>query len=304
MTLVGIGFRSELEVLFSEDSPGAECVELIANRYFGNEGVARPWEIDDLNPVPVILHGLSGNVASVTGPSEAYLDRVRRLAHHVAAAAYSDHLAFTGTRDRDLGHLAPNLFDDELLQCSARHVATIAAATGQRVRLENLATTVTVTGSTYTPEEFYLRLLDVSDGWDCLLDLTNIWINSQNRRVDPVGFIDAIPADRIGYVHLAGGERFDGELVDSHSQAVHQEVFDLLAYLLERASPEFIIVERDSNWVGAVEEVRNDVATARALVAAAPATAASSAPALQSTEPAGKDDGSANNQLTLAGGAQ
>jgi uncharacterized protein (UPF0276 family) len=268
VTLIGAGFRPELEVLFSGDGRVVECAELIANRYFGNDGVARPWELEALEGQPLILHGLSGNVASVTGPSAAYLERIDRLARDTHAAAYSDHLAFTGTRERDLGHLAPNLFDDELLDCCARHVETIARATGRRVRLENLATTVTITGSAYTPEEFYLRLLEASDGWDCLVDLTNIWINSQNRSVDPVGFIDAIPPERIGYVHLAGGQRFHGELVDSHSQAVHPEVFDLLAYLLERAAPEFVIIERDSNWTGAVDEVRADLATARSLVAA------------------------------------
>jgi hypothetical protein len=276
VTLVGASFRSELQALFTEDGRTVECAELIANRYFGNDGVSRPWELEGLEVAPVILHGLSGNVASVTGPSESYLKRVDRLARHTRAAAYSDHLAFTGTRERELGHLAPNLFDDELVQFSARHVETIAAATGRRVRLENLATTVTITGSTYTPEEFYLRLLEASDGWDCLIDLTNIWINSQNRRVDSVGFIDAIPPERIGYVHLAGGQWLHGELVDSHSQAVHPEVFDLLAYLLERAAPEFIIIERDSNWVGAMDEIRNDLAKARSLVACSAAASATS----------------------------
>ena len=80
--------------------------------------------------------------------------------------------------------------------------------------LENLATKTTIAGSSYTPEEFYLALLERSDGWDCLLDLTNIWINSQNRQVDPVKFIDSLPPDRIGYLHLAGGIKSHGEWVD------------------------------------------------------------------------------------------
>jgi len=298
VTLVGAGFRPELEVLFTGEERVPECAELIANRYFGNDGVARPWELEALEGTPVILHGLSGNVASVTGPSDAYLERIECLGRHTQAAAYSDHLAFTGTRERDLGHLAPNLFDDELIECSARHVARMVAMTGRRVRLENLATTVTITGSRYTPEEFYLRLLEASDGWDCLVDLTNIWINSQNRLVDPVGFIDAIPPERIGYVHLAGGERFHGELVDSHSQAVHPEAFDLLAYLLERAAPEFIIIERDSNWVGAVDEIRADLATARSLVVASASVTAT----VRAAPDARLSEGDV--QFTLAGGAE
>ena len=159
---------------------------------------------------------------------------------------YSDHLAFTASRDRSLGHLAPNLFDDDLLDRACRHVELMAEVTGRRVCLENLATKTTITGSKYTPEEFYLRLIEKSDAWDCHIDLTNIWINSQNRPVDAVEFVRSIPRERIRYVHLAGGRWIHDELVDSHSEAVHPEAFELLGLLLEISEPEAVMVERDS----------------------------------------------------------
>jgi uncharacterized protein (UPF0276 family) len=267
MTLVGAGYRHELAGLFHGEQPVADCFELVADRYFGDKGFSRPWELRGIAGVPTIVHGLCGNAASVHGPDAAYLRQIRRLADAIDAIAYSDHLALTGVTGRALGHLAPNLFDDELLAATCRNIDTMVDTTGRRVRLENLATKTMITGSAYTPEEFYLRLLDASSKWDCLLDLTNIWINSRNRPVDPLWFLDALPPDRIGYIHLAGGMQSHGEWVDSHSNAVHEEVFELLDYLLTRATPQAIIIERDSNWTGAEAELRADLSRVRQIVA-------------------------------------
>jgi uncharacterized protein (UPF0276 family) len=268
MTMVGVGYRPEIAGILSASDPAAGCVELVADRYFGEHGFRRAWELRHAATVPVIIHGLCGNAASVHGPEDAYLGQIRRLADAVGAIAYSDHLAFTGVAGRALGHLAPNLFDDDLLGAAARNIEKIVNVTGRRVCLENLATKTMISGSAYSPEEFYLRLLEASGQWDCLLDLTNLWINAQNRQADPAAFIDAIPAGRVGYVHLAGGIRVHGEWVDSHSQPVHEEVFGLLDYLLARTAPAAVIIERDSNWPGAAAELLADLARVREIVAA------------------------------------
>jgi uncharacterized protein len=269
MTLVGAGYRPELAGLFHGDDPVVECLELIADRYFGDgEDFGRAWELRQIAGIPAIIHGLCGNGASVHGPDEDYLGQIRRLADAVSAIVYSDHLAMTGVTGRSLGHLAPNLFDDELLAAAAANIARITEATGRRVCLENLAIKTRISGSRYSVEEFYLRLLEASDQWDCLIDLTNIWINSMNRPVDPVAFIDALPPERIGYIHLAGGIYDRGEWIDSHSQAVHSEVFELLDHLLDRATPVAVIIERDNNFSGAEAELRADLGRVRDIVAA------------------------------------
>ena len=266
MTLVGAGYRPEMPGLFHGEEPAVDCAELVADRYFGETGFSRAWELRRLAGLPTIAHGLCGNTASVHGPDPAYLAQIRRLVDAIDAIAYSDHMALTGVTGRALGHLAPNLFDDELLTAAARNIAMMVDVTGRRPCLENLATKTMITGSAYTVEEFYVRLLDVSDQWDCLIDLTNIWINSQNRDVDPLRFIDSIPAERVGYIHLAGGIKEHGEWVDSHSNAVHDEVFELLDYLLARAAPIAVIIERDTNFAGAEAELRADLGRVRQIV--------------------------------------
>jgi uncharacterized protein (UPF0276 family) len=269
--LVGAGYRPELATLFADPADvGIEVAELIADRYFADDGFNRSWELHTLSEadIQIVVHGLSGNTVSFLGPSEDYLANIRRLADRVSALAYSDHLALTATEGRALGHLAPNRFDDDLLERAAANIERMVRATGRRPRLENLATSIMMTGSQYGIEEFYLRMLDASDQWDCLVDVTNLWMNSQNRPLDPQAFIDQIPPDRIRYVHLAGGHLSHGHWVDSHSHPVHDGAFEILEYLLSRATPEVIIVERDTNWENAAEQVIADVQRARDLVAA------------------------------------
>jgi uncharacterized protein (UPF0276 family) len=269
MTLVGAAYRTSLAKLFTSSPPEVDCTEFLADRYFSPRGLIRGAELEQAGDLPVVIHGTSGNVASVTGPEVGYLEAVRRLCDYTHAIIYSDHVAFTGAHGRDLGHLSPNLFDDELLDAASRNVALINEVTGLRPCLENLAGKTMISGSKYTPEEFYLRLLDASDGWDCLLDLTNVWINAQNRPVDPIAFVEAIPPERVRVVHLAGGRWLHGELVDTHSQSVHEEVYPLLAFTLERACPDVVMVERDSNWENAYAEVQHDLGEARRIVEAA-----------------------------------
>jgi uncharacterized protein len=263
MTLVGISFLPELEALLDL----AECIELIGERYIGPAGTRRAWELDTVSAVPSIqVHGLNGNLASVTGPEPGYLDRMRRLADRVDARLFSDHLALTCVGGHALGHLAPNLFDAPLLTCCVAHVERTAHMLGRPVLVENLATTVQLPGSAWTPEEFFLRLLDATDACDALLDLTNVWTNSQNFGFDPSDVVCAVPHDRIRSIHLAGGSLVGQTWIDSHSWPVHDEVFGLLDQVLTRCRPQTIIIERDARFATAVSDVTADVARVRAML--------------------------------------
>jgi uncharacterized protein len=257
VTLVGISFRPELEGLLEL----AGCVELVSERYTGPAGTRRAWELDAASVVPSVqLHGLVGNLASVTGPAPDYLDRMRRLADRVDAAFFSDHLALTCAGGHPLGHLAPNLFDPSLLSSCIEHVERTAGIVARPVLVENLAATVQLPGSTWTAEEFYLRLLDATDACDALLDLTNLWTNGQNFGFDPIEILSALPGDRIRSIHLAGGSLVGGQWIDSHAWPVHEEVFDLLDAVLARSQPDTIILERDARFDVACADMTADLA--------------------------------------------
>jgi len=107
--------------------------------------------------------------------------------------------------------------------------------------------------------EFLAALLDRTDAL-LLLDVANVYANAVNRGHDPRAMLDRIldlvPADRIGYVHVAGGGvRHDeaglpgGELYhDTHTDPVPDAVLGLLAHLVERAPGVPVLLERDGRY--------------------------------------------------------
>ncbi|MFD7478084.1 DUF692 family multinuclear iron-containing protein [Streptomyces sp. NPDC059837] len=76
------------------------------------------------------------------------------------------------------------------------------------------------------------------------LDLHNVYANSLNLpgyRTDE--YLDALPLDRVIAVHLAGGSWRDGLYHDWHDSPVPEPVWEMLQWLLERASPAAVTLE-------------------------------------------------------------
>ncbi len=59
--------------------------------------------------------------------------------------------------------------------------------------------------------------------------------------------------------------RFNGFWHDSHSTAVHSEVFELFGRLSQKAAIDCIIIERDANYTTAQHDLINDIQQARRL---------------------------------------
>ncbi|MCY3988552.1 MAG: DUF692 family protein, partial [Gammaproteobacteria bacterium] len=95
--------------------------------------------------------------------------------------------------------------------------------------------------------EFLTAVLEEAD-CGLLLDVNNVYVNSTNHGYDPRAFLDAIPADRVLYLHTAGHyDEAPDLLIDTHGATVKEEVWDLLAYAYKRLGPRPTVLERDFN---------------------------------------------------------
>ncbi len=90
-----------------------------------------------------------------------------------------------------------------------------------------------------------------------LLDLHNLHANAVNFGESAVDMLDAIPCERIGYLHLAGGHRIrmvaddptTERLLDDHVHPTPAAVLELLERLAARCPyPMTVIVERDGRY--------------------------------------------------------
>jgi len=95
--------------------------------------------------------------------------------------------------------------------------------------------------------DFFNAVITEAD-CDVLLDVNNIYVNSVNHDYDAEKFLQAIPAERISYAHIAGHYvEADDFLVDTHGAEIIEPVWQLLhkAYALYGVFP--TLLERDFN---------------------------------------------------------
>ena len=81
--------------------------EIISENYMDSWG--RPREIlrKVRSDFPVAMHGVSMSLASVQGPSQDYLEKLKRLHDDIRPFILSDHLCWTGSYQHNTHDLLP-----------------------------------------------------------------------------------------------------------------------------------------------------------------------------------------------------
>jgi uncharacterized protein (UPF0276 family) len=212
-----------------------------------------------------VCHGLSLSLGGQDPLDETLLAKIRRLLDAHGIAIYSEHLSYCF----DEGHLydlMPIPFTDEAVHHVAARIRQTQDILGQRIAVENVSY-YAAPGQTLREIDFVNAVLKEAD-CDLLLDVNNIHVNSINHRYDAAAFLDALPGERVAYIHVAGHyDEADDLKIDTHGAPVIDPVWRLL----ERAYANFgvkpTLIERDFNFPPLAELVA-EVAHARMLQAA------------------------------------
>ena len=190
-----------------------------------------------------IFHGLSLSLGGPAALDETLLHKIRRLLDEHGVAQYSEHLSFCS----DEGHLydlMPIPYTEEAVDWVAARIRRTQDIIGRRIAVENVSTYAS-TGQEMSEIDFTNAVLKAAD-CDLLLDVNNVYVNSVNHRYDPVAFINALPPDRIAYMHIAGHYNEAPDLIiDSHAAAVVDPVWDLLDLAYSRFGALPTLLERD-----------------------------------------------------------
>ena len=214
---------------------------------------------------PFVCHGLSLSLGGRDPLDETLLARIRRLLDAHGIAIYSEHLSYCA----DGGHLY-DLMPIPFTAEAVRHVATRIRQTqdvlGQRIAVENVSY-YAAPGQEMREIDFVNAVLAEAD-CDLLLDVNNIYVNSINHRYDADAFLDALPGERIAYVHVAGHYDEAPDLkVDTHGAAVIDPVWRLLERAYDRFGVRPTLIERDFNFPPLAELI-DEVGHVRALQSA------------------------------------
>ncbi|MNE83860.1 hypothetical protein D3C80_1807140 [compost metagenome] len=113
--------------------------------------------------------------------------------------------------------------------------------------LENVSSYVRAAGDEFSEWEF-LAALSAASGCELLLDVNNVYVSSRNHGFDAWTFIEALPAQRIRQLHLAGHHDYGDYVIDTHDHPVSDPVWALYQRTLDHLGPVATLLERDDHF--------------------------------------------------------
>ena len=242
----GIGLRSTHHYALLEERPAIGWIEAHTENYFHEGGAAvRALERARAN-YPLSLHGVGLGLGSADGPDREHLARVRRAVARFEPALLSEHACWGQAGGEFFNDLLPLPYTDEAVSLLSEHVAQAQDFLGRRLLIENVSAYVAFEHS-HLHEWDFLAAVARDSGCGLLLDVNNVYVSSRNLGIDARAFIDGVPADAVGEIHLAGHAVNDSVLVDDHGSAVCDAVWDLYRYALARLGPRPTLIEWDTN---------------------------------------------------------
>jgi hypothetical protein len=196
---------------------------------------------------PIVTHGLTLSLGAIDPPPADYLRELAREIERLQSPWHSDHLCFSSVGPRVLHDLLPLQFSRENVERVSERLRLAEGELGVPMAFENISWYAHPGQPELTETEFITSILDRS-GCQLVLDVNNVYVNSQNHGFDPAAFIAALPLERVVQIHVAGHTRAsDGFIIDSHGAAVIDPVLDLLAGVIERTGPMPVLLERDND---------------------------------------------------------
>jgi uncharacterized protein (UPF0276 family) len=243
---LGLGLRPSHYAALREGPPVAvDFFEILSENYLGVSDLPRQVLSRVAAEYPIVAHGVSLDVLGPEPLDEGTLSRLRALVERHGVPFVTDHLCWSasgGVRHHDL---LPFPCASDLVPYAAARIRAVQEHLGVPFGVENVSTYLRFEREDLTEWEFLTRVLEAAD-CGLLLDINNLWVSSQNHGFDPHAYLDAIPWERVLYVHLAGHEvRPDGLLHDTHDRPVIDAVWDLYAEAWQRGGPFPTVLEWD-----------------------------------------------------------
>lgn len=208
---------------------------------------------------PVVTHGVGANLGGE--PDAEHLRLLRRLCDEVNPPWVSDHCCWTGTPHSRLHDLLPLPYTETVIRHLVRRIRETQQALGRPFAIENVSSYLSWKDSTMTEWEFLAEVLERAD-CGLLLDVNNIFVSAENHGFSAQAYLDAIPADRVVQIHLAGHSVFETHRLDTHSAPVCPEVWDLYERAIRRIGPVSTLIEWDDD-IPSLERLEQEAATAR-----------------------------------------
>jgi len=243
----GLGLRTEHYAAFEAGVDAAvrpDWLEIISENYLvpGGPPLAH---LDRIRAdYPLVMHGVSLSVAGTEPLDLAYLRELKGLADRLEPGWVSDHLCWSADAHSQLHDLLPLPLTRAALDHVGGRIAQVQDLLGRPLVLENVSSYVRFAADEMPEWDFIVQLLRET-GARLLLDVNNVYVSGRNHGFDPRAYLDAIPAELVCQIHLAGHEDRGDIVIDTHDHPVRDEVWALYAHALQRFGRVPTMIERD-----------------------------------------------------------
>ena len=286
---VGIGWRHPHYAELLDRQPALAFLEVHSENFFAPGGAAMAVLEAGRSHYPISLHGVGLSLGSAVGLDAWHLDQLAHLVQRIDPVRVSDHASFArGSFQGGLVHAAdllPIPFTTEALDVLCAHVQQVQDRLQRVFMVENLSAylrwNVPDAERVWTETEF-LTTLARRTGCHLLVDVNNIYVNALNATMrfgdvaDPLqscrDWLDAIPADVVAELHLAGhchvSDAHGDIVIDDHGSRVCDAVWDLYRHAIGRFGAVPTLIEWDTD-VPALDVLLDEAERARAYSVAA-----------------------------------
>lgn len=245
ITSVGLGLRRDFIEAFLGATHYPDFIEVAPENWMGFGGRHAKLLAQCVEKSPLICHGLS---LSIGGPHPLNIDfihQIKKFLDSYQVEIYSEHLSYTNDGGY-LYDLLPIPMTEAAVKYVVERISQVQDILGRRLVLENVSTYL-MPNAEMSEAEFVREVITQAD-CELLLDVNNVYVNSINHQADAYAFIEAMPKQRIRYLHIAGHEQVSTDLlIDTHGAEVCDPVWALLEYTYQVCGVKPTLLERDFN---------------------------------------------------------
>lgn len=241
---VGVGLRIPHYAHVFENRPTMDWFEIISENFLVGGGRPLKNLARALEGWRLVQHGVSMSIGGTDPLDWDYLRSLKALVKKTGSPWVSDHLCWTGADGKQLHDLLPLPYTEEALRHVVDRCRVVQDFLEVRFCLENVSSYMAYRASAMTEWEFVSRIAEEADV-GLLLDVNNVYVSAFNHGFDARDFLDAMPAERVVQIHLAGHTNMGRYIIDTHSGHVIDDVWDLYGHVIERLGSVSTLIEWD-----------------------------------------------------------
>lgn len=243
---VGLGLRSAHIDQILQQRPVVPWFEVLMDNHMAQGGLVPDQLVAVCEHYPISLHCVGMSLGGVDALNMDYLATLKWMIKQYQPVQVSDHLCFTQYGKHQFNDLLPIPFTMGSFHHTSSRTKQVQDYLGIKIFVENVSPYLQFEASEMNEAEFLLELVSET-GCGILLDVNNAYVNEFNHSCSAKSFIDTLPTDSVGEVHLAGyGDKTD-YLIDAHNNRVSDSVWALFEYYLQSAKGAPVLIEWDND---------------------------------------------------------